>query len=170
MDCSPPRSSVHGTFQARTLEWVAISFQGIFLTRDQTHVSCLAGRFFQVLYPESPGKPPGFTHLAYPCSHCLCRWTVGRSSAFEKQMPHTLIHSWWAGGALSYLPMKVFPVFQIVIAWITGTISYSMFFFFFFFLMIGNRILLLKLKSILQFSEIWLSNIFSVILYIYIYF
>ena len=26
VDCSPPGSSVHGTFQARTLEWVAISF------------------------------------------------------------------------------------------------------------------------------------------------
>ena len=26
MDCSPPGSSVHGIFQARTLEWVAISF------------------------------------------------------------------------------------------------------------------------------------------------
>ena len=26
MDCSPPGSSVHGTFQARTLEWVAISY------------------------------------------------------------------------------------------------------------------------------------------------
>ena len=26
MDCSPPGSSVHGILQARTLEWVAISF------------------------------------------------------------------------------------------------------------------------------------------------
>jgi len=26
MDCSPPGSSVHGTFGARTLEWLAISF------------------------------------------------------------------------------------------------------------------------------------------------
>ena len=26
MDCSPPGSSVHGTFQARVLEWVAIAF------------------------------------------------------------------------------------------------------------------------------------------------
>ena len=26
MDCSPPNSSVHGIFQARILEWVAISF------------------------------------------------------------------------------------------------------------------------------------------------
>ena len=30
MDFSPPGSSVHGTLQARILEWVAISFQGIF--------------------------------------------------------------------------------------------------------------------------------------------
>ena len=26
MDCSPPGSSAHGSFQARILEWVAISF------------------------------------------------------------------------------------------------------------------------------------------------
>ena len=26
MDCSPPSSFVHGVFQARILEWVAISF------------------------------------------------------------------------------------------------------------------------------------------------
>ena len=29
MDCSPPGSFVHGVFQARTLEWVAISFSNI---------------------------------------------------------------------------------------------------------------------------------------------
>ena len=28
MDCSPPGSSVHGIFQARVLEWVAIAFLG----------------------------------------------------------------------------------------------------------------------------------------------
>ena len=26
MDCSPPCSSIHGIFQARVLEWVAVSF------------------------------------------------------------------------------------------------------------------------------------------------
>jgi len=26
MDCNPPGSSIHGIFQARILEWVAISF------------------------------------------------------------------------------------------------------------------------------------------------
>ena len=34
MDCSLPGSSVHGIFQARILEWVAISLlKGIFLTQ-----------------------------------------------------------------------------------------------------------------------------------------
>ena len=37
MDCSPPGSSVHGIFQARLLEWVAISFsRGSSWPRDRT--------------------------------------------------------------------------------------------------------------------------------------
>ena len=47
MDCSPPGSSVHGILWARTLEWVAIPFsRGSSQSRDQTWVSCIAGRFF----------------------------------------------------------------------------------------------------------------------------
>ena len=35
MDCSPPGSSVHGIFQARILEWVAIPyFRGLSQPRD----------------------------------------------------------------------------------------------------------------------------------------
>ena len=30
MDCSPPGSSVHGVFQARVLEWIAIAFSAVF--------------------------------------------------------------------------------------------------------------------------------------------
>ena len=41
--CSPPGSSVHGIFQARILEWVAISFsRGSSWLRDQTGVSCVS--------------------------------------------------------------------------------------------------------------------------------
>ena len=43
MDCSPPHSSVHGIFQARILEWVAISSSQ---SRDWNPVSCIAGGFF----------------------------------------------------------------------------------------------------------------------------
>ena len=47
MDRSLPGSSVQGIFQAKILEWVAISFSwGSSQTRDQTWVSCLAGSFF----------------------------------------------------------------------------------------------------------------------------
>ena len=48
-DCSLPGSSVHGIFQARVLEWVAISFsRGSSQYRDQTWVSRTAGRLFTV--------------------------------------------------------------------------------------------------------------------------
>ena len=40
MDCSPPGSSVHGIFQARILEWVAVSFsRGIFPTQGSNQLS-----------------------------------------------------------------------------------------------------------------------------------
>ena len=48
MDCSPPGSSVHGIFQSRILEWVAISFsKGSSPPRDGIHISCI-GRW--ILY------------------------------------------------------------------------------------------------------------------------
>ena len=55
MDCRPPGSSVHGSSQARIMEWVAISFsRGSSQPRDQTPVSCIADGFFTT---EPPGKP-----------------------------------------------------------------------------------------------------------------
>ena len=52
MDYSSPGSSVHGIFQARILEWIAISYsKGSSQPRDPSHVSCIsciAGRFFTV--------------------------------------------------------------------------------------------------------------------------
>ena len=45
IDCSLPGSSIHGIFQAIVLEWVAISCsRGSSWPRDQTQVSCIAGR------------------------------------------------------------------------------------------------------------------------------
>ena len=49
MDCSPPSSFVHGIFQARILEWLAISFSGgSSQPKDQTGISCVEGRFFTI--------------------------------------------------------------------------------------------------------------------------
>ena len=49
MDCSPPCSSIHGIFQARVVEWVAISFsRGYSRPRDRTWVSHVVGRCFTI--------------------------------------------------------------------------------------------------------------------------
>ena len=49
LDCSQPGSSTYGIFQARILEWVAISFsRGSSQCRDRTQVSCIAGRCFNL--------------------------------------------------------------------------------------------------------------------------
>ena len=49
MDCNLPGSSVHGIFQERVLEWVAISFSGgSSQPRDQTQVSHIVGRRFAI--------------------------------------------------------------------------------------------------------------------------
>ena len=49
MDCSLPGSSAHGILQARVLEWVAVSFsRRFFQPREQTRVSCIAGRRFTI--------------------------------------------------------------------------------------------------------------------------
>ena len=55
MDCSPPGSSVHGIFQARILEWVAISSPGDLSNPGMESMSlALAGRFYNA---ESLGSP-----------------------------------------------------------------------------------------------------------------
>ena len=59
MDCSLPGSSVHRIFQARVLEWGAISFsRGSSQPRDRTQVSCTAGRCFTI--------------WAFLKNHCSC--------------------------------------------------------------------------------------------------
>ena len=55
MNCGPSSSSVHGILQARTLEWVAISFsRGSSRPGDGAQVSCSAGRFFTICATREP--------------------------------------------------------------------------------------------------------------------
>ena len=74
MDYSPPGSCVHGTFQARILEWVAISFsRGSSQLGDPTCISCMdRWIFFFFLITEPPGNPSIHLRLAfktYPSSY-----------------------------------------------------------------------------------------------------
>ena len=51
MDSSSPRSSVYGILQARTLEWVAISFsRGTSQSKDLTCISFISCIFRQIFY------------------------------------------------------------------------------------------------------------------------
>ena len=58
MDCSLSGSSVHGIFQAKVLQWIAISFsRRSSQLRNRTQVSRIAGRHF------TPPEPPGILTL-----------------------------------------------------------------------------------------------------------
>ena len=66
MDCSLPGFSIHGIFQARVLEWVAISFsRGSSWPRDRTQISCIAGRRFTLWATREAHQesPPGKCYL-----------------------------------------------------------------------------------------------------------
>ena len=58
MDCSLPGSSVHGVFQARVLEWVAIAFSGGF------------PEVWLLLIGKQPEDFPSGSVAKTPCSHC----------------------------------------------------------------------------------------------------
>ena len=57
MDCSPPGSSVHGIFQARILEWIAILFS--------------RGSSWPGIKPESPASPVSPVYFCYRSSFGL---------------------------------------------------------------------------------------------------
>ena len=78
MDCRSPGSSVHGVFQVRILEWVAISFsRGSSQLRDRTLVSCTAGRLFTVWASRkyTHTHTHTHTHMSQTCTRhyvCVC--------------------------------------------------------------------------------------------------
>ena len=96
MDCSPPDSSVYGIFQARILEWVAMSSsRGSSQLRDQTHISCIAGRFFTM---EPPGKSSTLdagvlSHLSH-VQLFVTPWTVAHQVTLSMDFSR---QEYWSG-------------------------------------------------------------------------
>ena len=78
MDCSLPGSSIHGIFQARVLEWGAITFSGLPVNPHQS-VPCfhIIGRVGQLsLRQEERLRKPNFLFSSHSSSpafvhHCL---------------------------------------------------------------------------------------------------
>ena len=55
MDRKPLGSSIHGSLQARILEWAAILFsKGSSRPRDRTQVYCIAGRLYHLSHQGIP--------------------------------------------------------------------------------------------------------------------
>ena len=113
---SPPGSSVHRIFQARILEWVTFPFsRGSSWPRDQTRVSCIAGRFFTIwainhLISSSPQptvllltslqlrQEPQGTSDFRPRSQGPCRLGPGESGlvlGWGMELRYIYIHTVW---------------------------------------------------------------------------
>ena len=87
VDCSPPGSPVHGILQARILEWVAISFsRGSSQPRDQTRVSCIAGRCF-ILWATSEAPKVWTALLHFENAVLSIRFYHLRRNAFSRLIP-----------------------------------------------------------------------------------
>ena len=104
LDCSLPGSSVHGIFQARILEWIAISSsRGSSSPRDETLNSCI-GR--QILYLCTTWEEPNCLYsntklkverkkkrmvvhraLCYRLNVCLSPQNASVEGIVEKQWP-----------------------------------------------------------------------------------
>ena len=73
MDCSLPGSSVHGIFQARILEWVAMPFsKGSSPPRDQTHFSQVSWLGRQFLYSGATWEAHLILMLMYLLNNLDC--------------------------------------------------------------------------------------------------
>ena len=103
MDYSPPGSSIHGISHARILEWVAISSsRGSSWPRDQTCISCIAGKYFT---SEPSGKPISRKGSLIPevllmLCMCLPRWLC-----WQKDLKSML--SDFGGGEGNFWPMQI---------------------------------------------------------------
>ena len=122
MDWSLQGSSIHGNFQAKVLEWVAISFsRGSSQPRDWSQVSLTVGRRFTIwatrevtdicccclvaqlcptLCDPMDCSPPG-SSLHGILQARILEWVViffSRGSLWPRDWTHCLLHAlhWWA--------------------------------------------------------------------------
>ena len=115
VDCSPPGSSVHGIYQARILERVAIFFSGgYFHPRDQTHISC-TGR--QILYHCATWEA---SSMGICCSTDMSCLTI--CDPIDCSIPHHLLES---DVPHHPLPPHILEFAQVHIHWIGDVIQQS---------------------------------------------
>ena len=115
VDYSPPGSSVHGIFQARILEWVAISFsRRSSRPRDQTQISCVP---------------------------FMGRWIPSHYTTWETLSPHIRNYRQFTEN-ICYIPKEL--AFFSLPSFLSTCLVSSSSFFFFFLSFFPHRLLLFK--------------------------
>ena len=98
MDCSLPGSTIHGIFQARILEWVAISFsRRSSWPRDWTQVSHMVGIVGRRFTIWATRKDQSQRNQKSNCQHPLDHRKSKRVP--EKHLPYWLWQSLWLWGS-----------------------------------------------------------------------
>ena len=128
MNCSLPGSSVHETFQARILEWVAISFsRGSFQSRDWicgSCISCTAGRFFITGSPEKPYFGSEVCSICGCGTHTYGGLTVTAASQKRKGLKFHLYLCFHTPNSNVLVPGKIASRWQGSVVgqwgWVTG--------------------------------------------------
>ena len=95
MGCSPPGSSVHGIFQARIQQWVAISSsRGSPRPRDRTHVSCI---FCIRRIPPSHLSLGMGSANKFPSQKFISMWSIASNiSSFLSEKITSQGFPWWS--------------------------------------------------------------------------
>ena len=116
MDCSPPGFFVHGIFQARILEWVAISYSGgSFQPRDRTHICLLHLMHWQV--GSLPLAPPLLTSKYTSPAHTWCLLFLLHISCSLHTSAHVPSHHF--GPTVSWVNCSAAVVLHFLCKWQT---------------------------------------------------
>ena len=126
MDDNLPGSSVHGIFQARILECVAISFsRGSFQHRERTPFSCNAGRLFTIWATMEAGNmksvqfssaTQSWPTLCHPMDCSMSSFPI-----YHQLLEFTQTHVHWVSDAIQpshpllspSLPPSIFPSIRV---------------------------------------------------------
>ena len=128
MDCSPPVSSVNGIFRQ---EYWSIPFsKGYSLPRDQTQVSCIAGRFFTIWATgEAPFFPYTYSYCRLqnlyplvlncwkPCFHLI--WSLDRRENSMKQHLSGSAYL-WRQAPVGKIMLERIQKIQLDVKWSSG--------------------------------------------------
>ena len=116
MDCSLSGSSIHGIFQARILEWLAISFsRRSSRPRDRTQVFRIVGRRFTIWATREVFPPMCRYCLSDDHSECRQQEPKKSSCTGKKRDGNNRLHIYLFfsyGTRSTWVPLMPMPIFQ----------------------------------------------------------